>query len=65
MTPQVWLPEASVDTSTLGNMHKHKASPYTGTDLKGKVIATISDGNLVSLYGSLPKQPCGELVTRT
>jgi len=60
----VWLPESSADTSTSGNMHKHKASPYTDVQLKGKVIATFADGNLVSLYSALPKQPCGALVQR-
>ncbi|KAF5827568.1 hypothetical protein DUNSADRAFT_420, partial [Dunaliella salina] len=61
----VWVPEAMADTSSGGNMHKHKASPYTGSELRGKVIATITNGNLVSLYSALPQQPCGGAVKRT
>eukprot|EP00983_Pelagomonas_calceolata_P064470 1148146-Pelagomonas_calceolata.AAC.1 len=62
---QVWVPEADADTSSGGNMHQHKASPYTGAQLKGKVIATIANGNLVSLYSALPQQPCGSAIKRS
>jgi len=58
-TLQVWLPDAAADTSQASNQHKHKASPYTDVPMKGKVIATISDGDFVSLYSALPQQPCG------
>uniref|UniRef100_A0A7S3QQ76 allantoinase n=1 Tax=Dunaliella tertiolecta TaxID=3047 RepID=A0A7S3QQ76_DUNTE len=61
----VWVPEADADTSSGGNMHQHKASPYTGAQLKGKVIATIANGNLVSLYSALPQQPCGSAIKRS
>lgn len=60
----MWRPEAAADTSAAGNRHKHKASPYTGRSLKGRVDATIVGGRVVSLHAALSSQSCGGVVKR-
>ncbi len=62
---QVWDPEAAADTSTEGNHHKHKLTPYKDMDLRGKVLATFVRGHQVfdAVKGVAPAV-CGGPVTR-
>lgn len=57
-------PEEPADTSVARNQHKHKISPYTDKPLQGKVVATIINGHIVSLFGGMGKQVCGGVVKR-
>jgi dihydroorotase-like cyclic amidohydrolase len=61
----VWDPDQLADTSVEGNRHRHKLSPYTGTQLYGKVLSTFVHGHQVyRADAGLHKQACGELVLR-
>lgn len=60
----VWSPESPADTSVEANLHRHKVSPYTDTQLWGEVLMTIVNGHLVYTKerGVYP-QPCSRVLT--
>lgn len=62
----VWDPDKAADTTVAGLYHRHKTSPYIGTDLKGRVLATFVRGQQVfaasSYGGHLSQDPCGQLI---
>jgi allantoinase len=60
----VWDPNQLADTSQEANRHKHKMSPYTGATLYGKVLATVVNGQVMSLFGNVQYRNCGELIKR-
>lgn len=63
--PQVWDPQAAADTTAEGLHHKHKATPYVGTQLRGRVLATFVRGQQVFAAGrDFPAKPCGGLILR-
>ena len=43
----IWHPEESYEVKAEAILHRHKASPYTGNTLFGKVIETIVNGTTV------------------
>ena len=61
----VWDPEA-VDPVREGYpiRHRHKASPYVGRDLHGRVAATFVRGHQVfsAQRGAVSATPCGQPV---
>lgn len=64
-SPQVWDPAAAADTTAEGLHHKHKATPYVGTQLRGRVLATFVRGQQVFAAGrDFPAKPCGGLILR-
>eukprot|EP00798_Chlamydomonas_sp_ICE-L_P018520 gene18520-25024_t len=60
----VWDPEQAANTTEAANQHKHKLSPYTDKDLKGKVLLTIVRGQFTKLFDAMGKFNCGMVVTR-
>ena len=43
----IWHPEESYEVKAEAILHRHKASPYTGNTLFGKVVETIVNGTTV------------------
>jgi allantoinase len=60
----VWDAEAEADTSRAALQHKHKATPYEGLRLKGRVVATFVRGSMVFGNGDVAEEACGRPVLR-
>ncbi|MEW5309368.1 MAG: hypothetical protein WDW38_001262 [Sanguina aurantia] len=61
----VWDPDVLTDTSKESEQHKCKLSPYTGTQLYGKVLMTMVKGLVVFKHGEpLAHSVCGQLIQR-
>ena len=58
----VWEPEKAANTTAAGCLHRHKVSPYIGSALNGRVVATVVAGHISSLYGVMSKQACGLVI---
>ncbi|MFZ1527585.1 MAG: allantoinase AllB [Ferruginibacter sp.] len=55
----IWQPEESFMAEEKDIFHKHKASPYTGKKLYGKVLTTIVNGNIVYQNNEIIHKNCG------
>lgn len=61
----VFRPDADTAVDP-GSLHqKHPVTPYAGTRLDGRVIATFVRGRAAFLDGESPGPPAGRLITRT
>lgn len=69
----VWSPESTANTSKDALYHKHKMSPYTDLEIRGKVIATFVRGSLVfsdsvndgtTSKREMSKEACGKVVRK-
>ncbi len=49
----IWQPAQKMVIAEENNLHRHKASPYTGEELFGTVIQTIVNGNTVFKNGKV------------
>lgn len=57
----VWDPETSFEVNKdFPLFHKHTLTPYAGSRLYGRVIATFVRGHMVFHEGHHASQPCGE-----
>lgn len=56
----VWDPETSFEVNQDFIFHKHKITPYTGSRLYGRVIATFVRGHMVFHEGHHASQACGK-----
>ena len=60
----IWNPEISHVVASTGIHHRHKASPYIGQELYGKVLETIVDGQTVFSNDSFNILNAGKWVLR-
>jgi len=60
----VWDPEKKVDTSPESINHKHKATPYSDLDMRGRVLQTYVNGELVYREGEFLSLSQGKTLLR-
>lgn len=60
----VWNPEKDFVSTNDEIHHKHKISPYVGYKLKGEVLKTYVNGNLVYNQGTFEKLNNGKIILR-
>lgn len=60
----IWDPDAQWRIDGQQLFHRHKATPYDGFDVRGKVQRTYVRGHLIFKDGVLQGRPAGELLQR-